>query len=123
MKYYFDKNFEFDRDFFSTTPIEFDSREVVHQACSKWLEENCPEFDRDFYLYLEKRVLSQIDPEYQVGIFYYHWLNEFLREVSYLVWRASYDAGQKTRKREKDLYRDADRARETFLKFAKENFK
>lgn len=122
MDYYFDEKHEWNRDFFNKTKIHPGLLHEVEQTVYKWLMCSLDDFDSDLYNWVLDQTLENIDKNFSFGVFYYHWLNEYLRESSNVVWNAVHDRGKRNGMKEKLYYKEADQAKKDFLAFAKENF-
>lgn len=122
MNYHFPEKFEFNRDFFNRTSLTENSFCIVKEEIFRWLNFNCPEFDQKYFNWVVNTTLKNIDPQYSFGIFYYHWLNEFIREASNVAWNTVHDEGRENKMKEKEYYKEADKMKKDFLEFVKEIF-
>jgi len=122
MEYYYAKDFKFDRDYFSVTKIEKNTSLDVLTETLIWLDRNLkthtkPKFEARHWWVFE-HTLKMIDVDYEQGVFYHHWLNAYLYQISNMIWVQVYEEFRPSMK-EKEACKLADSTRKDFVDFAK----
>ena len=128
MEYFFRKKFKRELPYFKKQDITYHTRADVLVEVLGWFTNNLPQFNQDIecvlgFEYIMRTTLEKIDLHYDEGEFYYMWLNDFLRETSYFVWRTIDKEGKLNKISEKERSKLADAKMKAFEQFCKETFK
>lgn len=125
MDYYFAKNFDWNRlPYFNKVKIQENTAEDLRTRVLSYFDVNtCPTSLKDYYNWIEGRTLKMINPQYQQGVFYHYYVNQYLYELESFFWLIAYDSTKNHNTNEKECNKKADAAKKSFVDWCKGNFK
>lgn len=124
MELYFRKDFKPELPYFKKTKVTTGCLFQALEGVCTWLGENGIVYrDNANYRYIVETTIGQLtNPNCDEGIFYYYWLNAYLREISYFVWRSVDGSYKAEGVSEKERSKFADNAMKAFDTRFKELF-
>lgn len=125
MNYYFPAKFDYNNPYFNKVKLTSELKDQVGEDVCDWIEANLDQetLDSPFLEYVLKNTISKIDVNYDQGCFYYHWLNEFVRDAALVVFHSEMNAGKVNGLNEKTREKNANAKVSEFEKWLKVNFK
>lgn len=123
--FYFPADFPWERPLFNQRALTTELFVRVYYEVEWWVRVHTKETDvsrSNSFNFVADRTYWHIDVECKFGVFVYHWLNEFVREVGYFVWRYTYAVEKAEGLDDKKAMKLADQNQAAYEKWAREEF-